>query len=40
MFSLGMALLCARWIALDIVRGHRQRMAIMHEVWPVTALAL
>ena len=38
MFSLGVALLCALWIALDIVRGHRQRMAIMHVVWPVTAL--
>jgi hypothetical protein len=36
--SLGVALLCALWIVLDIARGHRQHMAIMHIVWPVTAL--
>jgi hypothetical protein len=36
--SLSIAGLCAAWIALDIVRGRRQHMAIMNVVWPVTAL--
>jgi len=36
--SLTVAVLCALWIAIDILRGHRQPMAIMHVVWPVTAL--
>ncbi|MEI7035246.1 DUF4396 domain-containing protein [Fulvimonas yonginensis] len=35
MLALGM--LCAAAIALDVLR-HRQRMAIMNVVWPVTAL--
>lgn len=33
--------LCALWITWDIVvAGHRQRMAIMNAVWPITALYL
>ncbi|WP_431637091.1 DUF4396 domain-containing protein [Dyella sp. KULCS107] len=36
--SLALAVACALWIVLDILRGHRQPMAIMHVVWPVTAL--
>ncbi|HVW01932.1 MAG TPA: DUF4396 domain-containing protein [Planctomycetaceae bacterium] len=36
--SLGMAILCAVIIALDILSGHRQKMWIMNVVWPVTAL--
>lgn len=36
--SLALAVACALWIVLDMLRGHRQPMAIMHVVWPVTAL--
>lgn len=32
------AILSALWIALDILRGHRQKMWIMDVVWPVTGL--
>ena len=35
--SLGYVL-CAALIALDILRGYRQQMAIMNVVWPITAL--
>jgi len=39
--ALGGAFLCAGAIAWDIFgRGHRQRMAIMNAVWPITALYL
>ncbi len=30
--------LCALWIALDLMLGHKQHMWIMNIVWPVTAL--
>jgi Domain of unknown function (DUF4396) len=30
--------LCAIWISLDILAGHRQHMWIMNLVWPITAL--
>lgn len=36
--SLALAVACALWIVLDMLCGHRQPMAIMHVVWPVTAL--
>lgn len=36
--SLGVAVACAAWIVVDMLRGQRQSMAIMHVVWPVTAL--
>jgi hypothetical protein len=36
--SLAVAVACAVWIVVDMLRGHRQPMAIMHVVWPVTAL--
>jgi len=36
--SLGAGILCAVLIAVDIARGHRQRMWIMNVVWPITAL--
>ena len=36
--SLAIALVCALVIALDILRGHRQHMAVMNFVWPITAL--
>ncbi len=36
--SLALAVACALWIVLDMLRGHRQPMAIMYVVWPVTAL--
>lgn len=36
--SLAIAIACALWIVLDMLRGHRQPMAIMRVVWPVTAL--
>lgn len=36
--SLAVAVICAALIAIDIMRGHRQRMWIMDIVWPVTAL--
>ena len=36
--ALGLALLCAGIITLDILRGNRQHMWIMDIVWPVTAL--
>ncbi len=29
---------CAAYIASDIMNGHRQKMWIMHLVWPITAL--
>lgn len=35
--SLAAALGCATWILVD-VRRHRQKMAVMSWVWPVTAL--
>jgi len=36
--SIAAAILSALWIALDILRGHRQKMWIMDVVWPVTGL--
>jgi hypothetical protein len=36
--SLAVAVACAAWIVVDMLRGRRQPMAIMHVVWPVTAL--
>lgn len=36
--ALGVAFACALAIAGDILRGHRQKMAIMNLVWPITAL--
>lgn len=36
--SLSVAFLCALIIAGDIMAGHRQKMAIMNLVWPITAL--
>ena len=40
-FALGVSLLCSGAIVWDItVRGHRQQMAIMNWVWPITALYL
>jgi hypothetical protein len=36
--SLVLATASALWIVLDLLRGHRQHMAIMNVVWPVTAL--
>lgn len=36
--SLGVSLVCALIIAVDLFRGHRQNMWIMNVVWPVTAL--
>jgi hypothetical protein len=36
--ALGLAILCAGIITLDIVSGNRQHMWIMDVVWPVTAL--
>jgi hypothetical protein len=36
--SLSVSFFCAIVILLDIVRGRRQRMAIMNAVWPITAL--
>lgn len=38
MVSLGIAILSAVVIALDIALGHRQKMWIMNLVWPITAL--
>jgi hypothetical protein len=38
LLSLGLAVLCALIITVDIVAGHRQRMWIMNLVWPITAL--
>ncbi|GHJ38507.1 membrane protein [Streptomyces sp. TS71-3] len=36
---LGIAFVCAGWIMFDMyVRGHRQQMAVMEAVWPITAL--
>src|ERR1700758_2960348 len=37
--SIGLAILCAVWIAVDEMR-YPQSMAIMNVVWPVTALYL
>ena len=28
----------ALWITLDFLRGHKQKMWIMHLVWPITAM--
>lgn len=36
--SLGLSLVCAIVIVLDILAGRRQHMWIMHLVWPITAL--
>jgi hypothetical protein len=36
--SLCIAFLCAIVILLDIASGHRQHMAVMNVVWPITAL--
>lgn len=36
--SIALAVLSALWIALDILRGHRQKMWIMDMVWPITGL--
>ncbi len=36
--SVGLALGCCAAIVLDIIFRHRQKMAIMHAVWPITAL--
>lgn len=30
--------ICALWIVLDFLRGHRQKMWIMYLVWPITGL--
>ncbi len=38
--SLSMGVLCAFAIFAHILGGHRQRMAVMNVVWPVTALYL
>ncbi len=35
---LALSLLCASIVVIDILRGHRQKMAIMNWVWPITAL--
>ena len=35
---LALSLLCALIIAFDVLRGHRQPMAIMNWVWPITGL--
>jgi len=35
---IGIAMLCALIILYDIVRGHRQKMAVMNVVWPITSL--
>lgn len=36
--ALVVAGVCALVIVIDLLRGHRQQMAIMNVVWPVTAL--
>src|SRR5690348_1010908 len=36
--SLSLALFSALAIAIDLLQGHRQHMAIMNVVWPITAL--
>jgi hypothetical protein len=36
--SLGLAGTCALVIAIDLLSGHRQHMAVMNLVWPITAL--
>jgi hypothetical protein len=36
--AIGVGVVSALPIVLDIARGHRQRMAVMEVVWPVTAL--
>jgi len=36
--SLSFSVLCAVVIAADILGGHRQKMAIMNWVWPITAI--
>lgn len=36
--SIALAVLSALWIALDLLRGHRQKMWIMDVVWPITGL--
>lgn len=33
------AILSALWIAIDILRGRRQKMWIMNVVWPATGFA-
>jgi hypothetical protein len=39
--ALALGFACAGWILVDIYgRGHRQRMAVMEAVWPLTALYL
>ena len=38
MLSLGVSSVCAALIALDILLGRRQHMAIMNLVWPISAL--
>lgn len=35
---LGLCSATALWIFSDIARGHRQKMWVMHLVWPVTAM--
>lgn len=36
--SLAVAVLCALVIAIDLLAGHRQHMAVMNLVWPISAL--
>src|SRR4051812_46476978 len=33
-----LSVVCAIVIVIDIARGHRQKMAIMDWVWPITAI--
>lgn len=35
---LAVSFVCALVILIDLVRGHRQKMAVMNVVWPITAL--
>lgn len=37
-FYLSLCTLSAIFIAIDLLRGHRQKMWIMHLVWPITAM--
>lgn len=36
--SLTVAGACGLWIAIDILQGHRQHIAVVNVVWPITAL--
>ena len=36
--SLIVSALCAVWIIVDLLNGHKQHMMVMNFVWPVTAL--